>query len=222
MDSRKFLRIYEELPYLDNDSENMREYLDSMSQEEDFSKTLTEFVRGKSKILDLCCGKPTKIFPVSEQFPETQFLGVDINPKMARAYNGDNLNFTQGDISQSRDYDVEGIIALHACGDLSDHAVEIAINSDCPIFVVPCCYASMNGQILRPLSRRFSNGKMAEAYESLLRAVKRLESESSSSSLFRILFNQDRVSRLEEEGRKTRLIRFKRLNTPHNIGIIAE
>lgn len=228
MNTKNFLHAYGQLPYLGvYDTQNVKQLAQQFFESADFNKSLMRFIAGKKRIADLCCGKPAKISDIAKNCPDCHFIGVDINPGMAGFYRGENLDFVQADIKDiPRDLDAEGIIALHACGDLSDKIIQISAETNVPVFLVPCCYSKLNGQVQRPLSRLFSDPAMLDTYATLLRGVKRLDGsekyQRDISELMRVLFNQDRVSRLEEAGRNAKLFKLTGMRLPHTLAIIGE
>jgi hypothetical protein len=51
----------------------------------------------------------------------------------------DRMNFVSGDFADFQNR-VDLVVALHACGDLSDLAVQFAQDQGCDFVVCPCCY----------------------------------------------------------------------------------
>ncbi len=37
-------------------------------------------------------------------------------------------------------YKIEFLVALHACGGLTDLALQYAVKQQCPFLICPCCY----------------------------------------------------------------------------------
>jgi SAM-dependent methyltransferase len=220
-----FLAAYEELARVGYDNARISEIFGRFVRVADFKKSLKDFLTYKRRVLDVCCGKPTKIREIAQECPGCHFIGVDVNPGMAKFYHGPNLSFAQADInSQLPDFDVEGVMALHACGDMSDKAIELSVKLDVPVLVVPCCYSK--GEYAKPLSKVFRQPDMQEVYFDLLRRVKSGDNckahQRGIAGLIRALFNQDRVARVEEAERRTRLVKLRGLATPHNLAIVSD
>ena len=227
MDNSQFFSIYEQLPNLGiQETKKIEQLRNEFIQETEFESELSLFLQDKEQILDLCCGKPTKIRSLVEKYPHCQFNGMDINPNISRYYCGENISFIQADIMQPLKINADGIISFHGCGDLSDRIVELASENSIPVLFMPCCYAKINGTITRPLSQYFSQEPMKSAYFSLLRTSRRLESnqdgQTSKADITRALFNYDRIQKLQESGQQARLVRFNGANRPHNLGVISQ
>jgi len=221
-----FSKLYKELPQLWGcDDIKLKQVCDELMSQEDFYEVVSGFVKNKNRVLDLCCGKPEKIREIASHCLDCKFIGIDINPGMGRYYCGENLTFSVGDISKPLKIETDGVVALHACGDLADRSLEISLQLDAPLLVVPCCYAKIGAGINRPISRLFSNLNMRDSYSTLIRSAKRLENSPVNSryiaKIIRALFNYDRMARAEEVGRKARLIEIKDLNSPHNLAVVV-
>jgi len=221
-----FLEIYREIPYLGyKDSQRIGELCEIFSLEEPFTRTVSSFVSDKTKVADLCCGKPSKIREIARSNLRCQFVGFDVNPRMAKFYRGENLSFVRADVNLLLDIKTEGMLAVHACGSLSDRVVELSVALNLPVLVVPCCYGKLNGSPPTPLSETFSSGELLGIYHTLNRIAKRSEGSNwckGMGTLIRTLFNYDRLARLEESGKKARLLRLTDMHRPHNLAIIGE
>jgi hypothetical protein len=101
--------------------------------------------------------------------PDTQVTVVDMNESSLEAGRqfaeqcgvGDRMNWICDDfvefaskergcaLSSSRGIEeekVDMVVALHACGNLSDLALEYAVNQNASFVICPCCYSKMEHQ----------------------------------------------------------------------------
>lgn len=113
--------------------------------------------RGPPKhILDVGGGRGDLSTALAVAFPTSQMTVVDLNQPSLDAGKeyaqsigcGDRINFVLADMvdfaqqQQAKNSpNIDLVVALHACGDLSDFAISFAIKVDATFVVCPCCYA---------------------------------------------------------------------------------
>jgi len=101
------------------------------------------------QLLDVGCGRADLTLLVAAQFPELKVIGVDSNEpsleqaaQRASAAGLENLSLFCGDASSiyKNPPAVDIVMALHACGGLSDVALHIAAAAGASALVCSCCY----------------------------------------------------------------------------------
>ena len=102
-------------------------------------------------IVDVGGGRGDLALGIAVALPNLSVTVVDNNPvslaagQHAAAERGvaGRLNFVCADFSDFSDgfkAKVDGVVCLHGCGGLSDHALTFAVSQKVPFVVVPCCY----------------------------------------------------------------------------------
>lgn len=107
-------------------------------------------VKGTSSptIVDCGCGTGSLLLPLAAIFPHATFVGVDYKPgsieRLRRRAKeaGEEIRRRvvpwQGRI-EAYDGPCDVVVALHACGEASDAALQLASSRDVPFAVSPCC-----------------------------------------------------------------------------------
>lgn len=111
-------------------------------------------------VLDVGGGRGDLAISVAQAFPDCHVSVVDLNQTSLEAGEafaqkqgvGDRMHwicrdfndFTAQDNPSLRPIDL--VIALHACGDLSDLALRIGIDQKAAVAVCPCCYSKLSKQ----------------------------------------------------------------------------
>jgi hypothetical protein len=129
---------------------------------------------------------------------------------------------------------------LHACGSLTDKAIDLAIDNNAKLVCAPCCYgkfaASENHKFTLPRSK-FIKRFFEKEYNSILDKTIRFNygarantAEAMLSQIYALLTNFDRALYLKEQGFYVTYEPFipricntfsKHSNTPHNFLINA-
>ncbi|KAL7525927.1 hypothetical protein ACHAWF_001568, partial [Thalassiosira exigua] len=106
-----------------------------------------------ARFLDVGGGRGDLAVRIALSFPESRVVVVDSNESSVLAGHGyatkcgvdDRIEFLCTNFSEYvENYDgsdaVDFVVALHACGDLSDMALSFAESNRCDFVVCPCCY----------------------------------------------------------------------------------
>jgi len=114
--------------------------------------------RMRRRILDVGGGRGDLAVRIALEFPHAELVVVDCNESSvlagreyaAKSRVKDRIEFLCVDFVQYvKDYDdgivgedrrVDFVVALHACGDLSDLALSFASSQGCEFIICPCCY----------------------------------------------------------------------------------
>jgi 2-polyprenyl-3-methyl-5-hydroxy-6-metoxy-1,4-benzoquinol methylase len=96
-------------------------------------------------IVDFGCGTGNLLLPLAALFPCCNFTGVDMKPaalqllqQRAAAAGLSNVAVFAGMIEQyTQPFDVA--LALHACGNATDHVLQMAVHRGAAFVVSPCC-----------------------------------------------------------------------------------
>lgn len=104
-------------------------------------------------IVDFGCGSGNLLLPLAALLPGCHFTGVDMKPAAlallmtrAAAAGLSNVAVFEGMIEQYRQpFDVA--LALHACGNATDHVLQIAVEQRAAFAVSPCCVGKLRFSI---------------------------------------------------------------------------
>lgn len=120
-------------------------------QTEGFAKILDKLTSGRSglRIVDFGCGSGNMTLPLACLFPNHQFVAVDMKKKSielleakAREAGIRNVLGRVGMIERYNDaFDIG--LALHACGNATDHALRKAVRNSAAFVVSPCCVGKL-------------------------------------------------------------------------------
>lgn len=96
-------------------------------------------------IVDFGCGTGNLLLPLAALFPCCNFTGVDMKPaalqllqQRAAAAGLSNVAVFEGMIEQyAQRFDVA--LGLHACGNATDHVLQMAVHCGAAFVVSPCC-----------------------------------------------------------------------------------
>jgi SAM-dependent methyltransferase len=102
-------------------------------------------------IVDFGCGTGNLLLPLAALFPCCSFTGVDMKPaalqllqQRAAAGGLSNVAVFEGMIEQySQPFDVA--LGLHACGNATDHVLQMAVHCGAAFVVSPCCVGESDG-----------------------------------------------------------------------------
>ena len=174
-----------------------REYLETKknNQTQWFVERIRSF-RDKDKepltILDVGGGRGDLAVHLALDFPNAQLIVVDCNESSIAAGKRyattcsveDRIKFVFQNFSEYHaEYSVQDgkkckvidvVVALHACGDLSDMALQFANQNQCDFVICPCCYPKRYLTPFKPFWHSFCN---EDEVDSLSRMVE-LDNES--------------------------------------------
>jgi hypothetical protein len=102
-------------------------------------------------IVDFGCGTGNLLLPLAALFPSCIFTGVDMKPaalqllqQRAAAAGLSNVAVFEGMIEQyCQPFDVA--LGLHACGNATDHVLQMAVHCGAAFVVSPCCVGESDG-----------------------------------------------------------------------------
>jgi 2-polyprenyl-3-methyl-5-hydroxy-6-metoxy-1,4-benzoquinol methylase len=98
-------------------------------------------------VVDFGCGTGNLLLPLAALFPAARFTGVDMKPaalrllqQRATAAGLSNVAAAGGMIEQfSQPFKFDVALALHACGNATDHVLQMAVDQGAAFVVSPCC-----------------------------------------------------------------------------------
>lgn len=111
----------------------------------------------KVRLLDVACGRSYLGFALAYALEQAgqacEIHGIEGNPtlvqkcaEIAAGLGWNHCSFEQADLRgyQIRSENFDGIVALHACDTLTDHAIRVGVEAKTPfLFLVPCCQREM-------------------------------------------------------------------------------
>lgn len=169
-------------------------------------------------VADMGCGKAYLTFAAWHVLCrgiglEATVIGVDVredlvaaDEALARQMNCEGLSFQTGTIREAKLPQVDAFIALHACNDATDHAIDRGIAAGAKLIVVaPCCHKDVRRSLgtPAPIAPLLEHGLFKERFAEWL-----------TDGL--------RVLRLEEEGYRVTVAEFVDTeHTPKNVLITA-
>ena len=149
------------------------EYLETKKniQTEWFVRRIKSFELPQLNILDVGGGRGDLAVQIALSFPEANVTVVDRNLSSIRGgmeyakkcQVDDRIYFFAEDFSdfvinhRERLEEINFVVALHACGDLSDMALSIASKYNCDFVICPCCYTKRYLIPFRPYWHTFCN-----------------------------------------------------------------
>lgn len=153
-------------------------------QTEGFARILGKLAAGRSglRIVDFGSGSGNMTLPLAYLFPEHHFVAIDMKDKSialleakAREAGIGNLQGQVGMIETYEDaFDIG--LALHACGNATDHAMKKAMRNTAAFVVSPCCV----GKLKYSLKGGSSFSECWREYEDWDKALKQKKSELES------------------------------------------
>jgi hypothetical protein len=164
------------------------------------------------RFLDVGGGRGDLAVRIAMNFPNAHLIVVDCNEssiaagrEYATKCNVENrIEFIHQDFSNyCAQYDandgtdrVDVVVALHACGDLSDMALSFAQKNECDFVICPCCYPK---RYLAPFTPWWHSLCTADEVDSLSRMVE-LDNESRNDESRRamLVINSMRLRAFEE------------------------
>jgi hypothetical protein len=128
-------------------------------------------------ILDVGGGRGDLATTIAMEFPNALVTVIDRNAQSLQAgreYSqkvlgpDGNIRFVQSDFSSYKDATVDAVVALHACGDLTDAVLEYVRVEQLPFLICPCCYnKKLVGSFVPPWHCFTSDGKTRATLERL-------------------------------------------------------
>ena len=196
-----------------------KEYLETKknNQTQWFVERIRNFHNNKDKqplrLLDVGGGRGDLAVQIAINFPHAYMIVVDCNESSIAAGKEyatkcnveDRIEFVHRDFSDyyAEYVDKDGsdrvdiVVALHACGDLSDMALSFAQQNGCNFVICPCCYPK---RYLAPFKPFWHSLCKEEEVDSLSRMVE-LDNESRNDESRRamLVINSMRRRAFEEE-----------------------
>jgi len=165
-----------------------------------------------SNIVEIGCGDGELTKILSEEFPESNIIGVDRNKdlieKNKRKFNQKNIQFICEDIqNESKKYFGDLVVGLHTCGDLTDESIDIVILSNSDIIITPCCYGKLT-------KNRYEYSKNNENIISKVKKLEGLQKQGRETytdlirESYRLLINIDRGLKLKTYGFDAEIVRL--------------
>lgn len=125
----------------------------------DFCAKVRDMVRGK-KVLEVCSGHGLVGNILVKKYGCKQVTQVDLLDTKAgfrsiQDFNNNSrvykelLNINEYEKMEDLEYDC--VVGVHCCGDLTDAAIDIAINKKADIGVSPCCYHRVKSNNMKEL-----------------------------------------------------------------------
>lgn len=168
------------------------------------------------RVLDVGCGNGLLSIALAERFPKAQVIGIDLLPERIKKnkliYKHPNLVFKTEDADNYRTQEIDLVTSLHGCGNLTDRAIDFAVEHKATIVCVPCCYSKIKrkesqiGDYILPRSNALVES--SEYFrKKVLKAASRLEgcvSDDRRNTLavirdvYRLLINIDRLLYMRE------------------------
>jgi len=200
----------------------------------------------KGNIVEFCCGNGDLAKIISE-LEGTRVTGLDSNCTLiekSRGQNRTNLQFEHYDLFgiKPAPKNMEGVVALHSCGNLLDRIVEVTLEDSVNKWLigVPCCYGKIN-KTKKYLPRSKTLQPHSEIYGSVLKRVAFLEGYAQNApesrqyillELYRRLTDLDRFFYLQEAGYRCDFVRIspktcfisgkQKTLSPANCAIVAQ
>jgi SAM-dependent methyltransferase len=171
--------------------------------------SLINFLGSYENILEVACGNGDLARKLAESFLGSEVSGFDVKKKLIDKLNQkkmpDNLRFYFFDAFdfEGKDYDL--VLGLHACGEISDKVIDIAVRGGSDVLVVPCCYGNLSHK------ERIAKSKTLRDVDfgNVVRKIKNLEGrvndrfpsfEKTFLEVHRTMVNLDRAFYLKEKG----------------------
>ncbi|CAJ0846291.1 10832_t:CDS:10, partial [Entrophospora sp. SA101] len=160
IDGRRYL---ESSKYsLPNDDEeidrmHMQHYISRFIWQKNFCSPLDDLLRyGGAKVLDVGCGAGTFLLEMGHDYPESEFLGIDISPMYPSEIKPSNVKFEQINVLEGLPYDdnsfdfvvIRNMITAFSIDDW-DFCIQELIRVTKPEFEIP---ASNRGPVVKRLS----------------------------------------------------------------------
>lgn len=165
-------------------------------------------------ILDVNCGNGLLTSALAAEFPQTALVGIDHNEELIarnkERYAQPNLHFTAHNAFTYEGSASGLVISLHGCGSLSDRVLDIALQHQVDVLVVPCCYGKLqsNGGFAFPRSTALSSYR-EQISKKIVNMATQLEGQAEDGrqnylslqrDLARMIINLDRALYLQEHG----------------------
>ena len=173
-----------------------------------FVNRLQRFGRQPKCVLDVGGGRGDLAVQIALSFTDAKVIAVDCNKSSIEAGKvyaqqcgvDDRIEFVERNFSQYvEEYDtttqkIDCVVALHACGDLSDMALSFAHSIQCNFIICPCCYTKRYLDPFVPYWYTYCN---EEERDSLTRLVE-LDDHRTVSRRAMIVINSMRRSAFQD------------------------
>jgi hypothetical protein len=186
------------------------------------------------RFLDVGGGRGDLAVQIAVNFPNAQLIVVDCNESSIAAGREyatkcnvqHRIEFVHQDFSDyCAQYDVEDggdrvdvVVALHACGDLSDMALSFAQTNECDFVICPCCYPK---RYLAPFKPFWHSLCTADEVDSLSRMVE-LDNESRNDESRRAMLVINSMRRRAFEEGCVKVEEFSNKISKRNIVLVRD
>ena len=193
-----------------------------------FVERLKQFKKQPRCFLDVGGGRGDLAVALALAFEDARVIAVDCNKSSidagklySRQRGVDNrIDFVEMNFSRyveeykAEEHGIDCIVALHACGDLSDMALSLAKSINCDFIICPCCYTK---RYLAPFIPYWHQYCSEEEVDSLTRLVE-LDDHREVSRRAMVVINSIRRNAFGED---VRLEEFDFKISRRNIVIVA-
>jgi hypothetical protein len=191
-----------------------------------FVERLKQFTTQPKCVLDVGGGRGDLAVQIALSFPKAKVIAVDCNRssidagKVYARHCGviDRIEFVEMNFScyvEEYEPNIDCIVALHACGDLSDMALSLASSMGCNFIICPCCYPK---RYLDPFVPYWHQYCTVEEVDALTRLVE-LDDRREVSRRAMVVINSMRRSAF---GDFVRLEEFDCKISKRNIAIVGD
>jgi hypothetical protein len=194
-----------------------------------FVERMKQFNSTPKCVLDVGGGRGDLAVQIALEFKDTRVIAVDCNKSSVDAGKvyarqcgvEDRIEFVEMNFSQYvEEYDastdkIDCVVALHACGDLSDMALSLAHSIGTSFIICPCCYPK---RYLAPFVPYWHQHCTEDEVDSLTRLVE-LDDRREVSRRAMIVINSMRRSAFDEN---VRLEEFECKISRRNIALVGD
>jgi hypothetical protein len=194
-----------------------------------FVERMKQFQSRPKCVLDVGGGRGDLAVQIALEFRGATVIAVDCNRSSIEAGKvyarqcgvEDRIEFVEMNFSQYVDeystlqHEIDCIVALHACGDLSDMALSLAHSIGCNFIICPCCYTK---RYLAPFVPHWHQYCTEDEVDSLTRLVE-LDDRREVSKRAMVLINSMRRSAF---GDSVRLEEFDCKISRRNIALVGD
>ena len=207
-----------------------RQYLEEKKNKQTlwFVERLKKFKKKPRCFLDVGGGRGDLAVALALAFEDSRVIAVDCNRSSIDAGKlyarqcevDDRIEFIEMNFSRyveeckAEKHEIDCIVALHACGDLSDMALSLARSINCDFIICPCCYTK---RYLAPFIPYWHQYCTEGEVDSLTRLVE-LDDHRDISRRAMVVINSMRLNAFGED---VRLEEFDSKISRRNIVIIA-
>ncbi|MBR9691158.1 methyltransferase [Candidatus Woesearchaeota archaeon] len=194
--------------------------------------SIVDFFNPFETVLEIGSGSGLLAHNLALQYPSAKIHCIDSNNNLVEKLKQNNLlsnlSFSAEDaftyLPETRP---DIVLSLHACGNLTDRVIDIAVSSSANIICVPCCYGKIKRRSEQPgiyfLPRSRSLSGCEDLFRKrIVRTAKKMEGgvaerkecrQTILRDIYRSLLNYDRLLYLREKGYQIHLARITPLKS---------